>query len=173
MDLSRGPIREALNRLDVEGYVNIIPNKGTVVHEVSQKEISDTFDFFNILYCELIISVIDKISPTELDPYIENLMSIVPDRINKYNLMDAKINHDNGVYAFLINKYKNGVFAKHFNILHDKIHWYRNISIIERPFKNSINDRLAMLNSIKKKNKRIIHETVSKNSYDSKKYSVV
>jgi DNA-binding GntR family transcriptional regulator len=173
MDLSRGPIREALNRLDVEGYVNIILNKGTIVHKVSQKEILDTFDFFNILYYNLIISVIDKISPMEVDVCIRELKSITSDKVNKHDLMNAKINYDIRFYTILMNKNKNEVFAKFFDLLHGKIHWYRNISRKERPFENSINDRVEILNSIKKKDKGLIYRAVKQNSDNSKKYSVV
>jgi DNA-binding GntR family transcriptional regulator len=179
MNLSRGPIREALNRLDVEGYVDIIPNKGTIVHNVDQKEISDTFDFFNILYYELIISVIGKISPFEIDRFIEEFIeefkNTKPDEVSKHDLMNVKINQDNRFYTFLINKNKNKnkVFAKCFTLLHGKIHWYRNISAVERPFENSTKDRLEIYNSIKKKNKGMIYKAVSKNLEDSKKYAVV
>jgi DNA-binding FadR family transcriptional regulator len=64
-----------------------------------------------------------------------------------------KINYDIRFYIILMNKNKNEVFAKYFDLLHGKIHWYRNISRKERPFENSINDRVEILNSIKRKDK--------------------
>ena len=41
MNISRAPIREALNMLDRDGFVKIIPRKGAVVTEVTAKEAKD------------------------------------------------------------------------------------------------------------------------------------
>jgi len=174
MNISRGPLREALNRLDVEGYVDILPHKGTIVHQVDQREVIDTFDFFNILYYHLIISVFDKITPSEIAPFIDELESIDISNINKDDFMDIKIDIDHKFYiSFLIPKNGNMVFAKYIDILHGKIHWYRSISKVIRPFENSIKDRIAIYQAIKKKDKHLIYLAVMKNSEDSKKYSIV
>ncbi len=42
--MSRTPIREALRKLEVEGLVNIIPNKGAVVSSLTDEEISNVFN---------------------------------------------------------------------------------------------------------------------------------
>jgi len=179
MNLSRGPLREALNRLDVEGYVDIIPNRGTFVHKVCQKEVIDTFDFFNILYYNLIVSVLDKITATEVDQFIEDLKKISPDEIanidnmTNSNLMDKKIDIDHRFYWFLIDKIQNKVFGKYMNILHGKIHWYRSVSKVKRPVENSFNNRLEIYLSLKKKDIKLIHQSVMKNSEDSKSFSVI
>jgi len=179
MHLSRGPLREALNRLDVEGYVDIVPNRGTFVHKVCQREVIDTFDFFNILYYNLIVSVLDKISATEIDQFIEDLKKISPDKIininsmNNSNLMDKKIDIDHRFYSFLIDRIQNKVFGKYMNILHGKIHWYRSISKVKRPVENSFNNRLEIYLSLKKKDIKLINQSVMKNSEDSKSFSIV
>ncbi|HDK25905.1 MAG TPA: GntR family transcriptional regulator, partial [Candidatus Atribacteria bacterium] len=41
MNISRAPIREALNRLEKEGFVTITPRKGAVVAHITAQMIED------------------------------------------------------------------------------------------------------------------------------------
>ncbi|MDH7479328.1 MAG: GntR family transcriptional regulator [Syntrophomonadaceae bacterium] len=43
MGISRTPVREAIRKLELEGFVNMIPRKGACVAEYSEKDIVDTF----------------------------------------------------------------------------------------------------------------------------------
>jgi len=49
MNISRGPIREALNRLEKEGFVTIIPRRGTMVSNVTAQEVKDIFKIRGLL----------------------------------------------------------------------------------------------------------------------------
>src|SRR5690554_6397314 len=41
--VTRGPLREALRRLGVEGIVELVPNRGAIVKEFSPNELVDLF----------------------------------------------------------------------------------------------------------------------------------
>lgn len=43
LGISRGPIREALNNLEQDGFVQLIPYKGAVVGDISQEETEEVF----------------------------------------------------------------------------------------------------------------------------------
>lgn len=43
LEVSRTPVREAINKLEQEGWINIIPRRGMFVSNVSLKEINDIF----------------------------------------------------------------------------------------------------------------------------------
>ncbi|MDO4265529.1 MAG: GntR family transcriptional regulator [Eubacteriales bacterium] len=63
IDASRTPVREALNKLEQEGFVQIIPKKGTVVTALSLSEVNMTFEARLILepyILEHYIQFIDK-----------------------------------------------------------------------------------------------------------------
>lgn len=44
LGVSRTPVREALTRLEIEGLVKTIPNKGAVVVGISEKDIEDIYE---------------------------------------------------------------------------------------------------------------------------------
>jgi DNA-binding GntR family transcriptional regulator len=48
-DVSQAPVREALERLKQSGFITGIPNKGSVVSEISSKEIKDIFALREII----------------------------------------------------------------------------------------------------------------------------
>jgi DNA-binding GntR family transcriptional regulator len=49
LGISKSPVREALNRLEIEGLIRIEPRRGAFVKEFSAKEISDLFNMRIVL----------------------------------------------------------------------------------------------------------------------------
>jgi DNA-binding GntR family transcriptional regulator len=49
LDLGRTPIREALQRLDSEGLVNVVPRRGTFVSDISITDLQAIFEFRTVL----------------------------------------------------------------------------------------------------------------------------
>jgi DNA-binding GntR family transcriptional regulator len=43
LEVSRGPVREALRRLDAEGLVSVIPRRGAIVSSLSREEFLDAY----------------------------------------------------------------------------------------------------------------------------------
>lgn len=44
LGMSRTPVRDALRRLEMDGFVRIIPNQGVVIREVSINEVKEIYD---------------------------------------------------------------------------------------------------------------------------------
>jgi DNA-binding GntR family transcriptional regulator len=43
LGMSRGPVREALAQLQVEGFIDVAPHRGARVHQMSREEMTDLF----------------------------------------------------------------------------------------------------------------------------------
>src|SRR5574342_1416920 len=49
LNISRTPIREALFRLESQGFVKTVPRKGVIVADISEKEIIEVFTILSSL----------------------------------------------------------------------------------------------------------------------------
>src|SRR5574340_898893 len=49
LGISKSPIREALNRLETEGFIRIEPRRGAYLQEYSTQDIKDLYDLRNAL----------------------------------------------------------------------------------------------------------------------------
>lgn len=55
LGISRTPFRDAIHRLAQEGYIDIIPNKGFMLHQLTREDVNETFQIRSALesYCTL------------------------------------------------------------------------------------------------------------------------
>lgn len=55
LGISRTPFRDAVHRLAQEGYIDIIPNKGFMLHQLTREDVNETFQIRSALesYCTL------------------------------------------------------------------------------------------------------------------------
>jgi DNA-binding GntR family transcriptional regulator len=66
MQISRTPLKDALNRLAVEGLVIIKPRSGTFLAPLNVREVSESFDVRNVLELYAIETLAPAISETQL-----------------------------------------------------------------------------------------------------------
>lgn len=173
MNVSRGPIREAMNRFDIEGFIDILPRKGARVHIVNQQEVDDTFHLFRMLFYELVVGALKKIDQSDINNFIQKLKKI--DNNDKVidDFLSRKIKYDQELNKFLWKKNGNDRLFEMLGFVHEKIHWYRSISQIDRPAQNSIFYRKEILKAIRSKNKRKIYNVLLLNTKESIKYAVI
>jgi len=65
--VSKTPIREALNRLCLEGYIEKFPNKGYMIKGFTVKDLQDIFQYRSILECAAIEFTISYASNQEIN----------------------------------------------------------------------------------------------------------
>jgi DNA-binding GntR family transcriptional regulator len=65
--ISRTPIREAFRQLESEGYLTVIPRRGAVVSEFSQKDVEEFYAIKSILEGYAAGRACEKLTPKELD----------------------------------------------------------------------------------------------------------
>lgn len=67
LGISRTPFRDAVHRLAQEGYIDIIPSKGFMLHQLTHQDIDETFQVRSALecYCTLAISKAHRSRPAK------------------------------------------------------------------------------------------------------------
>ncbi len=66
MGVSRTPIREAIRRLELEGFVTIVPRKGAFVSEISLKDIKEVYEIRAALESLAAGLAAEKVTPQEI-----------------------------------------------------------------------------------------------------------
>ena len=109
MDISRAPIREALNMLDRDGFVKIIPRKGAVVTEVNDEEARE------IWRCRMVLEpyAAREATPNIPQAELENLLAKVEYLEQQPYQFDSMIKCDielhNLYHKYAGNKHLEGI----------------------------------------------------------------
>ena len=131
MDISRAPIREALNMLDRDGFVKIIPRKGAVVTEVSDEEARE------IWRCRLVLEpfAAREATPNIPQSELEHLLAEVEYLEQQPYQFDIMIKSDlklhNLYHKYSGNKYLEGIL-ENLQSHATRVRWLRESSDISR-----------------------------------------
>lgn len=122
MNVSRTPIRSALQKLGYEGLVTIKPNKGAFVMSPSPKEVLDVFECKKLLEIEAIRLACKNITNEELDE-IEALIGEEPETFeNKDFIKFLNVNQE--IHMKVARASKNSYYIKYINELITKSNVY-------------------------------------------------
>ncbi len=67
LGISKTPIREALQQLEKEGFIENIPGKGSFVSRISIQDIREIFEIREILECEVVKRAAMKSNPDKIE----------------------------------------------------------------------------------------------------------
>ena len=70
-DLSRPPVREIMNQLASEGFIELIPNRGAFVREFDSRMLDDILYMKNLLYPQAVQWAIERITVDEFEVMLE------------------------------------------------------------------------------------------------------
>jgi DNA-binding GntR family transcriptional regulator len=74
LQMSRTPIRQALERLEVEGFVSHTPNKGIIITETPIDRIVDLFDYRKLVESQVVKTLATRgLNPQQIDELKLNL----------------------------------------------------------------------------------------------------
>lgn len=96
LDASRTPIREALNKLEQEGFVQILPKKGVMVTGLTLAEINQTFEARILLEPFIVRNYMDRINIEEMQRILEaseHLLESAP-KPEEYCILDDRFHRE-------------------------------------------------------------------------------
>ncbi|WP_428909130.1 GntR family transcriptional regulator [Niallia sp. Krafla_26] len=95
LNISRTPIREALFRLESQGYVKTVPRKGVIVTDISEQEVIEVFTILSSLEVLAVKLAAERMEPATkklLDQKIEELKKIEAEDENDFDLQHIEMN---------------------------------------------------------------------------------
>lgn len=125
--ISRTPFRDAVQRLVQEGYIDIIPSKGFMLHEMEVRDIVETFQVRTAIegYCAMLAAREAKSDRAgELFEELDRLMG----KLNKFaeeNNINRFVEYDNQFHLKLVAYAGNSAFDEMFGMY---IHRIRNMA---------------------------------------------
>lgn len=112
MNVSRAPIREALNMLERDGFTRIIPHKGSIVAEVTMQNVYEIWEIRCVLepyVAKASCNNIPKKRLLKLANWLKELENR-PDSFDEYIKSDYEVH--NILYEYHDNEYLKGILDK-------------------------------------------------------------
>ncbi len=131
MNISRAPIREALNMLERDGFAKIIPRKGAVVAGISRKDAADIWSCRIALEPVAAREALPHIPREELEAALEHAVEIesTPYSFEKYVASDLEVH---GLYyTHLGNEYMKSIL-NNLKAHSVRVRWLREVKASDR-----------------------------------------
>ena len=155
MNMSRGPIREALNRLEKEGFVSIIPRRGTMVSNITAQEVKDISKIRELLEPLTAKESFLRISRLKLKEIKQEFIILLSKPENKENKMRFFI-LDERFHKLLYEKCGNKKLIDILEDFEDHTNWFINLFLKNYSFKESIKEHLSIIEAMELKKENLV-----------------
>jgi DNA-binding GntR family transcriptional regulator len=122
LGVSRQPIREALQRLQREGWVNARPGLGARVHIPTAEEVDQLLAVRALLEGESALLAAAQAGPEDLE-HLWKLQSVGQDALASDD-DDRLVTANADLHAWIVRLSRNAVLVDHFGMLDRRMRWY-------------------------------------------------
>jgi len=168
LNISNPPIREALNMLEREGFVTIIPRKGAKIADVTSQKAEDLFEVRELLESFALKKSVGKIPLKKLEKIEYEFKEFINKIENDENRIQY-LNLDKKFHDFLTENCGNKELIKLLTNLSERIYWFRSLSLSKTSFNDATKKHLSIIDSIKKNDKKLIKESIKQHFKGAKK----
>ena len=127
LGVSRTPVREAIRKLELEGYVVMMPRRGTYVANMSIRDINEIFEIRTALESLSNGLAAEHITDDELE-HLQRLLVIIGENIKSGN-MDKIVDTDIEFHDLLYHAARNGRLVGIISNLRDQLTRFRTLSM--------------------------------------------
>ena len=160
LGVSRTPIREAIRKLELEGFVIMIPRKGAQVAKISEKNLKDVLEVRRVLDVLAVELACDRMSDEEKEEMkkaADEFARTVKSSKNPQEITEADVNfHD-----IILKSTGNGRLVQLVNNLAEHLYRYRLEYIKDSSYHNRLlSEHEAIVNAILKADKKAAAKAV-------------
>lgn len=123
LGVSRTPVREAIRKLELEGFVVMIPRKGAYVADISLKEIADVFEIRGALEglaAELAAERATEDEIEQMERFLVELAEMIEGKV-----LDRIVEIDTRFHETLYSSSRNERLSQILNLLREQIQRFR------------------------------------------------
>lgn len=171
LDISRTPIREALQDLSGEGFVEAVPKRGYRIRSFDVEEVENLYDFRMAIELAIVSRVAEMIDEYQL-VQIENIHRLDNLAAEKNDLKSfVKINRD--FHRYLASLTNNPYFIDSLNKVLELIEWAAlNVPGRDRRPPQAVKEHKRIFNALKEKNPNKAHAAMEAHLISSKKQAL-
>ena len=158
LEISRTPVREAMNQLCQNGFINSVKRRGLYCIEISEKELLDLIDLRVVLEelsCKKCIEIATQKDIDELYAYVKAFMELSPEEKTKrhmhadigFHIRIAKIANSARLSKY-IQEVENTLIIARNNL--------KNVKYSQSVIETSWNDHLDLVKAIEQRNKSVV-----------------
>ena len=132
LGVSRTPVREALRKLEAEGFIRILPRKGAVVKQSSPKEVRDT-----LLVRAHLESLAAEIAAKKMDAKARERLRLAKEKFEAKVLdedLDQMIQADIEFHDIIFNATDNDKLVQILNNLKEQVYKFRAIYMRDKNY---------------------------------------
>ena len=132
LGVSRTPVREALRKLEAEGFIKILPRKGAIVKQSSPKEVRDT-----LLIRAHLESLAAEIAAKKMDAKSRELLRLAKEKFEetaREEDLDKMIQADIDFHDIIFQATENEKLVQILNNLKEQVYKFRAIYIRDKSY---------------------------------------
>jgi len=170
LKISKTPVREALQQLEKEGFIENIPVKGAFVSQISIQDLREIFDLREILECQVIKRAALKADPDKVEALKKKFIS---SENNSKKVSTGGFKSGDEVHSFIFETYGNHRLIEIYRRLQDhivrsRIHFF-NQSHPDRS-EESFKEHLEILDALKAQDPSRAEQAVRSHLLNSMEY---
>ena len=162
LGISRTPFRDAIHRLAQEGYIDIIPSKGFTLHQLSRKDVYETFQVRSALesYCTFQIARdADNKKAKKLFKELHFIMENMKEILDTTQSIEDFSEYDFQFHTKIISYVENEQFSSIFDTFMYRMQKLAALSLAHKGrMKTTYDEHLAILRTMEDGDEKHIYE---------------
>ncbi|MEW7009938.1 GntR family transcriptional regulator [Lentilitoribacter sp. EG35] len=151
LDLPMGAVREALKRLESDGLISLIAQRGIQIADVNVRFINDAFEFRIIIESEAVRRMARNSDSSALNDLRNRTKSIIEqaETDSSAELFQVGLNVDLELHSLLMGAYSNELIHESYRLLEDKIRLIRlNGKYTSKRLKAAMQEHIGIIDAL-------------------------
>ncbi|MBK1794647.1 GntR family transcriptional regulator [Devosia sp. WQ 349] len=166
LGMSKTPVREALGRLALEGFVKPLPRRGYQITPLTIDDLTELFEIRGILESAIVEDIIERISDEELDA-LEALAHASRDPAQVQTASDI-INTNRAFHLALAKAHQNKriftIAEHHFDEMERYFHRGARLPELSRDLNE---DHVAIVNALRKRDLKSVRSAIIEHNFET------